>query len=48
MKGNKEYYDGYLGVTMYNRKQMMELYEAGMSVLTDYNMGVDNLPNNQY
>jgi hypothetical protein len=36
MKGYKEYYDGYLGVTMYNRKQMIELYDAGISALNDY------------
>ena len=36
MDGNKEYYESLLGVAAYSRKQLIELFEAGISVLTNY------------
>jgi hypothetical protein len=36
MDGNKEYYDSLLGVAAYSRKQLIELFEAGISALTNY------------
>lgn len=48
MKGNKEFYDGNQGVAMYNRKQMMDLYGAGKSVITNSRSEVDDKENIQY
>jgi hypothetical protein len=48
MKGNKEFYHGNEGVTMYNRKQMMDLYDAGISVITNVHSKVDDKENIQY
>jgi hypothetical protein len=36
MDGNKEYYDSLLGVAAYSHKQLIELFEAGISALTNY------------
>jgi hypothetical protein len=48
MKGIKEFYDGNEGVTMYNRKQIMDLHGAGISVITNVHSEVDDKEKIQY
>lgn len=48
LKGNREFYEANLGVTMYNRKQMMDLYDAGISVLSISNLNRDSQESNDY
>ena len=48
MKGKKEFYDGNLGVTMFNRKQMMNLYDAGISALSSSHLNTDGYESNWY
>lgn len=46
MKGNKEYYDAYRDMTIYNRMQMMNLYNIGIMALERFHSNNKDKENN--
>ena len=46
MNGNKEYYETIRDITMYNRKKMRDLYNAGIRALKRFHSNIEDKENN--